>query len=55
MNTEQAATYLGISPGTLRVWCSMRKHVPFVKVGRAVRYDRFELDKYIKENAVSML
>jgi len=52
MNTAQAAEYLGISPGTLRCWCSMHKHIPFVKIGRAVRYDRFELDKFIKENTI---
>ena len=48
LNTKQAAAYLGLSVPTLREWASMRIHLPIVRLGRAVRYDRRDLDAYIE-------
>ena len=39
LNTREAAEFLRVSAGTLMVWrCTKRYALPFVKVGRAVRY-----------------
>lgn len=51
--TREAATILGIKPGTLEVWRSTRRHpLPFVKVGSAIRYKRSDLQKFIDGNTV---
>lgn len=48
---RQAATFLGVSPATLRVWrCTRRVQLPFVKVGRAVRYDERDLLAFVTAN-----
>ena len=32
----------------------MDNKIPFSKVGRYIRYDRWEIDKWLKNNSVSM-
>ena len=50
---EEAATYLGIKPQTLALWaCTKRYDLPFVKVGRAVRYRLADLDAFIESRTV---
>lgn len=46
LTVRQAAEYLGTTPATLysKVW---RREVPFVKLGRSVRFDRVDLDELI--------
>lgn len=47
-----AARYLGISPDTLAVWdCTKRYDLKPIKVGRAVRYRKADLDQFITRNA----
>jgi excisionase family DNA binding protein len=48
---DEAASYLGCTPDTLRVWVSKRK-VPFVKVGRLTRFRRMDLDEFLEQNRV---
>jgi excisionase family DNA binding protein len=51
LTTKQAATYLGIEPGTLAVWRSTNRRVlAYVKIGSQVRYRREDLDKFIAAN-----
>jgi excisionase family DNA binding protein len=46
---ELAAELLDIAPGTLAVWRSTRRYqIPFVKVGRNVRYRREDLLAWIE-------
>jgi len=49
--TEEAAEYLGCAANTLKVWTS-RRRVPFVRVGRLVRFRKCDLDKWLEENLV---
>jgi len=43
-----AAEILGVTPGTLAVWrCTGRYSLPFIKVGRKVRYRRADLDAWL--------
>lgn len=51
LGNNEAAQILGCTPGTLRVWVSKRK-VPFIKVGRLVRFRMKDLDEFLEQNAV---
>ncbi len=54
LKRHQAAEYLGIKPQTLAVWHTTgRYRLPVVKVGRAVRYRRADLDEFIARRTVS--
>jgi excisionase family DNA binding protein len=48
---QEAADYMGLSPHTLYTMVSQRR-VPFVRVGRLVKFDVELLDKWIKQNTV---
>ncbi|WP_300440214.1 helix-turn-helix domain-containing protein [Zoogloea sp.] len=44
LDDKAAATILDVSPGTLSVWRSTGRYaLPFLKVGRKVRYRRADL------------
>ena len=48
-----AAEILGVTPGTLSVWrCTRRYPLPYVKVGRAVRYRLADLEKFLSDRTV---
>jgi len=52
-SSEEAATYLGITPGTLEVWRSTKRHIiPFIKVGRLVKYRKSSLDDFLASRTV---
>ena len=45
----EAAAYIGVSENTLSVWrCVGRYAIPFIKVGRLVRYRRSDLDTWLE-------
>ena len=48
LDEKAAAAFLDIAPGTLSVWRSTgRYRIPFVKVGRRVRYRRSDLEAWL--------
>lgn len=48
LTQEQAAEILGVTPGTLSVWrCTKRYNIPYIKVGRLVRYRKSALDAFL--------
>lgn len=47
LTEQQAAAYLGNTPRTLCTWRCIGKGPAFIKVGRAVRYHRDQLDQFI--------
>jgi excisionase family DNA binding protein len=51
LNVQDAARYLAISPSTLYGWAWQRR-IPFVKVGRALRFDLADLREFIRANRV---
>jgi len=54
VSPEQAAKYLGTTPGTLAVWrCNRRYDLPYVKVGKSVRYRQSDLERFIESRTVS--
>jgi excisionase family DNA binding protein len=53
LSSYEASTYLGVSPGTLEVWrCTKRYAIPFIKVGRLVRYRKSALDNFLQQQTV---
>ncbi len=54
LTREQAAQYLGVSKGTLEVWaCTKRYNLPYVKIGRLVKYRLSDLDGFIARRTIS--
>lgn len=51
VNVNEAARFLAVSPSTLYGWVWQRR-ISFVKVGRAVRFDISDLQRFIAENRV---
>ena len=48
LNERDAANLLTVSPGTLSVWRSTGRYkIPFIKVGRRVRYRRVDLEAWL--------
>jgi len=45
--TKQAATYLGLSPQYLEIARHRGEGPPYIKLARAVRYKRSELDDWM--------
>ena len=49
----QVASFLGIAPETLNVWrCTQRYHLPYIKVGRLVRYRKTDVEHFIDSNSI---
>jgi len=52
--TPPAADYIGVEPHTLEIWRSTgRYHIPFVKVGRLVKYRRTDLDAWLASRTIN--
>jgi len=51
LSIQEAAQYTGLSVHTLYTMVS-QKRIPYVKVGRLVKFDRESLDKWIKHQTV---
>ncbi len=53
MGIDQVAAYLGLSPHTVYRFVSQRK-IPHVKLGKLVKFDPLEIDKWIASHAVKV-
>lgn len=51
LSVKEAAGYTGLSPHTVYTMVNQRR-IPFVKVGRLVKFDVQLLDNWIKQNTV---
>ncbi|MCM8595115.1 helix-turn-helix domain-containing protein [Accumulibacter sp.] len=50
LDEQTAAKFLTVAPGTLGVWRSTgRYNLPFIKVGRNVRYRRADLEAWLEK------
>jgi excisionase family DNA binding protein len=49
VTVNDAAKYLAVSVPTLYGWVYQRR-IPFVKVGRALRFELVDLDAFIQRN-----
>ncbi len=49
LTPPEAAAYIGVTENTLSVWrCVGRYAIPFIKVGRLVRYRRSDLEAWLE-------
>lgn len=56
LDTERAAALIGVLPETLEVWrCTRRYDLPFIKVGRAVRYRPSDIQKWLESRTVGIV
>lgn len=53
LTEKQAATYIGVSPRTIRNWRT-RRELPVTQLGRAVRYEKLELDRFAKKRTTAI-
>jgi excisionase family DNA binding protein len=51
LTVKQAAQYLAVSVSTLYGWVWQHR-IPFVKMGRSLRFDLTELEQFIDSNRV---
>jgi excisionase family DNA binding protein len=51
ISVKEAATYTGLSPYTIYTMVSQRR-IPFVRVGRLVKFDEAMLQAWIKQHTV---
>ena len=54
MSRKQAAEYLGVKEQTLACWATNKRYaLPYIKIGRLVKYKREDLERFILENRFS--
>ena len=50
LTPDQVAQYLGVTQHTLAVWrCEGRYNLPYIKIGRLVRYERSAVRAFLSE------
>lgn len=56
LNNDQAAEYMGVTSRTLDVWRSTKRYqIPYIKVGRLVKYRQSALDAFLASREVNIL
>ena len=54
LTTKEVADMTGLSQETLAQWRSQRRGIPYLKMGRAVRYDSADVQAYLEGCRVSV-
>jgi excisionase family DNA binding protein len=49
MTVEETAAYLRLAPWTIRHWVCEKK-IPFVRLGRSVRFRRKDMERFVSQN-----
>ena len=49
MTVEETAAYLRLAPWTIRHWVCQKK-IPYVRLGRSVRFRRKDMERFIAQN-----
>jgi excisionase family DNA binding protein len=47
LTVKEVSELTGVSVNTLNQWRSQGLHIPYIKLGKAVRYLRKDVDEYI--------
>lgn len=56
LTRREAAQYVGSTEGTLATWaCTKAVQIPYLKIGRSVRYRRSDLDAWLATRVVNPL
>lgn len=54
LSRKEAARYLGCTTGTLAIWkCTKRYSLPYVRIGRNIRYKLSDLMNFIENNTTN--
>ena len=51
-NAKEISTYLGVSEVSVRKW-AIRGKIPFVKLGKSLRFDMIKVDTWVKSQEPS--
>lgn len=51
LTVDEASYYLGLTKTTLYTWTCQKK-IPHVKIGRALRFDKAELDAWVESKKI---
>ena len=54
LGVKELSEYLGIPAGTLRQWVHLKK-LPYVKMGKSVKFDLRKIEEWVKEREVEPL
>lgn len=54
LTAQEVASLTGLSVETLAQWRSQRRGIPYLKIGRAVRYDVADVQSYLEGCRVSV-
>ena len=54
LTAEEVAEWTGLSLDTLAQWRSQGRGIPYLKIGRAVRYDPSDVQEYLRGCRVSV-
>jgi len=54
LTADQVSAITGLSVETLAQWRSQKRKLPYLKIGRAVRYDSADVDAYLRGCRVSV-
>ena len=54
LNVNEASEILGLKPRTLYQWSWLKKHLPFVKIGKLLRVSERDLTDFIKKNKIRL-
>jgi excisionase family DNA binding protein len=54
LDAREAAEYLGLEVGTIYKKSRLRE-LPSVKVGRALRFDKSALDRYVEQHTIKAI
>ncbi len=53
LKRREAAAFLGVKPQTLALWASAKRYgLPYIKVGRSVRYRKSDLLAFLERRTV---
>ena len=54
LTNEEAAEYLGVASNSLAVWRTTKRYaIPYVKVGRLVKYRLTDLEAFIESRTIT--
>jgi excisionase family DNA binding protein len=55
LTEDETADYINVKKETLTTWrCTQRYALPYIRVGRAIRYRISDVEKFLAERTVSM-
>ncbi len=54
LTVKETSEYLGVTPGSLYQMVH-RRTIPFVKMGKVLRFDIRRLDEYIDQNTIEVI